>query len=89
MIVEIMQNIAQEYRTEIDNLNQDIIVSHFELLLTYAERFYQRQFTTRNASSNHVIADLEELISEYFKSNNLPLSGMPTVTYIADTLNIS
>lgn len=89
MIVGIMQNIAQEYRARIDNLSQDVIVAQLELLLTYSERFYQRQFITRRESSHHLIVQLEELLVEYFRSNKLSQSGIPTVTYIADALNIS
>jgi AraC-like DNA-binding protein len=89
MIVGIMQSIAQEYKARIDNHSQDVIVAQLELLLTYAERFYQRQFITRRASSHYIVDQLEELLNTYFKSGELPLSGMPTVTYIADALNLS
>ena len=44
MIVSIMQNIRQEYHSNIDNFSQDVIIAQIELLLTYSERFYQRQF---------------------------------------------
>jgi AraC-like DNA-binding protein len=89
MIVGIMQNIAREYRARIDNHSQDVIVAQLELLFTYADRFYQRQFITRKAGSHHIVEQLEELLNTYFKSEELPLSGMPTVTYIADALNVS
>lgn len=89
MIVAIMQNIAQEYQARSDNHSQDVIVAQLELLLTYAERFYQRQFITRRASSHCIVNQLEELLNTYFKSGKLSLSGMPTVTYIADSLNLS
>ena len=89
MIVGIMHNIGQEYQVRIDNHSQDVIVAQLELLLTYAERFYQRQFITRRASSHYIVDQFEELLNSYFKSGELPLSGIPTVTYIADALNLS
>jgi len=89
MIVAIMQNIAQEYLTCIDNHSQDVIVAQLDLLLTYAERFYQRQFITRTVSSHCIVDQLEELLNTYFESGELSLSGMPTVTYLADALNLS
>ena len=88
-IVGIMQNIAQEYQARVDNHSQDVIVAQLELLFTYAERFYQRQFITRRVSSHYIVDQLEELLNTYFKSDELLLSGMPTVTYIADALNLS
>lgn len=89
MIVSIMQHIAQEYRARIDNLSQDVIIAQLELLLTYAERFYQRQFITRRATNHQVLSQLEELLNQYVKSDRLQAEGMPTVTYFADALHLS
>lgn len=89
MIVGIMQSIAQEYRARIDNFSQEVIVAQLELLLTYAERFYQRQFITRRTNSHQVISRMEELLNEYFKSDKLQSDGMPPVTYFADALHLS
>ncbi len=89
MIVGIMQNIAEEYRSRIDNLSQDVIVAQLELLLTYAERFYQRQFITRKAGNHQVISRMEELLNDYFNGDKIQAEGMPPVTYFADALHLS
>ena len=89
MIVDIMHAIAQEYRARIDHLSQDVIIAQLELLLTYAERFYQRQFITRRTSNHQIISRLEELLNEYFKSDKLQSEGLPLVTSLADTLQLS
>lgn len=89
MIVGLMQNMAQEYRARIDNLSQDVIIAQLELLLTYAERFYQRQFITRKAVNHQIISRMEELVNDYFKGNKLQAQGMPPVTYFADALHLS
>lgn len=89
MLISIMQNIAQEYEARIDDFSQDVIVAQLELLLTYAERFYQRQFITRKAVHHQVIDQLEELLNSYFKSHELQSKGIPTVTYFADALHLS
>lgn len=48
MIVNgIVENIRNECGANLDKFSQDIIISHLETLLNYAERFYQRQFLTR------------------------------------------
>ena len=89
MVVGIMQSIAQEYRARIDNFSQDVIIAQLELLLTYAERFYQRQFITRQAGNHQIITRMEELLNDYFKGDRLSVEGIPSVTYLADALHLS
>jgi len=89
LIAGIMQNIGQEYSERIDNFSQEIITAHIELLLAYIERFYQRQFITRKIVNNKILTELESLLVEYFKDDSLIQKGMPTVQFIADSLNIS
>jgi AraC family transcriptional regulator, transcriptional activator of pobA len=88
-INNIIQNIQQEYHSNVDKFSQDIIISQIETLLNYSERFYQRQFITRKISSHKILDRLEEIITDYFNSGNLTTNGLPTVQYVARTLNIS
>ena len=88
-IINVMQNIAQEYHSNIDKFSQDVIIAQLELLLTYSERFYNRQFITRKISNHKILDRLEELLAEYFNSEALAQKGLPTVQYIADQLNVS
>ena len=60
-----------------------------ELLLTYAERFYQRQFITRKITNHKILDRLEDILTDYFNSNDLIRQGLPTVQYIASALNVS
>lgn len=85
----IMQNIAQEYHSNIDKFSQDVIIAQLELLLTYAERFYQRQFITRKISNHKILDRLEELLTEYFNSDALEKNGLPTVQQVSEVLNVS
>ena len=89
MIASIMLNIEQEYRANIDKFSQDLIAAQLELLLTYAGRFYHRQFLTRKISNHKTLNKLEDLLTIYFNSDDLIKRGLPTVAYIADTLNVS
>jgi AraC family transcriptional regulator, transcriptional activator of pobA len=85
----IFKNIEHEYRTSIDQFSQDVMISHLELLLNYCNRFYNRQFLTRKTGNNDLLIKMENLLSEYFKSDQLIDSGIPTVQYFADKMNIS
>jgi len=89
MITAIAMNMEQEYHANIDKFSQPVIIAQLELLLTYAERFYQRQFITRKVSSHEILNRLEELLSKYFNSGALAAEGLPTVAYIADALHVS
>ena len=85
----IMQSIQQEYHSNIDKFSQDLIIAQLELLLKYSERFYQRQFITRKIINHKILDRLETIIANYFNSDDLMKNGLPTVQYVADTLNLS
>ncbi|MDO1451552.1 helix-turn-helix transcriptional regulator [Rhodocytophaga aerolata] len=88
-ITNIVKSIEQEYQANIDKFSQDVIIAQLELLLTYAERYYQRQFITRKISSHQLLDKLEKLLHDYFNDPDLVSKRLPTVQYIADTLNVS
>ncbi len=89
MLNTIVQNIEQEYCANIDRFSQSVIIAQLELLLTYSERFYQRQFITRKVANHEILTKLEDLLDNYFKSDMLTQKGLPSVTFIAENLNIS
>ena len=88
-IVEILQNIESEYKSNIDKFSQDLIVKQVERLLIYAERYYERQFITRKKSSHELVTRFEQVLSAYFKQEEILLKSIPTVTALANELNIS
>lgn len=88
-ILAIAKLIDVELNSRIDDLSQDVIISQIELLLTYAERFYKRQFITRKAINNDVLQKLEEILGEYFVGEKSLRQGIPTVQYLSENLNLS
>jgi AraC family transcriptional regulator, transcriptional activator of pobA len=88
-IISLMKNMEQEYRSNIDKFSQDIIIAQLELLLNYADRFYHRQFITRKIANHQILNRLEDVVNEYFNSDDLGKKGLPTVQYIAGALNVS
>jgi AraC family transcriptional activator of pobA len=85
----IAKNIEAEYHSNIDKFSQRVVIAQLELLLTYADRFYQRQFITRQVAGHALLGRLEDLLNTYFASGALAKQGMPTVTYIAEALHLS
>jgi AraC-like DNA-binding protein len=89
VLSDIIENIQQENSCSIDKFSQAVIIAQLELFLTYSARFYQRQFITRKKSHHTILQELENLLKEYFREDNLASKGLPTVEYISKNLNIS
>lgn len=85
----LIQNIDQEYNANIDKFSKPIIISHLQTLLNYANRFYNRQFLTRDKVSHDVLQSLEALLNTFFDSGDTANKGLPTVQHIAEQLNLS
>ena len=85
----IIENIENEYHANIDKFSKQIIISQIETLLNYSERFYNRQFLTREKSNHQILERLENLVADYFSNENLTTKGLPTVQYVANNLNVS
>ena len=88
-IISIFKIIDDELNNRIDDFSQDVMISQIELLLNYANRFYNRQFITRKAVSNDLLQKLEEILDEYFNSEKSLSKGIPTVQFLSEKMNIS
>ncbi|ACT92098.1 helix-turn-helix domain-containing protein [Dyadobacter fermentans] len=89
VINAIVDNIRNEYSSNIDKFSQDVIVAQLEVLFTYAQRFYERQFITRKITNSKILNRVEEVLADYFNNEDLLSEGLPTVQYVASELNIS
>lgn len=87
-ILEIFLKIEQEYQ-HIDKHTQEIIVAQIDLLLSYCNRFYERQFITRKPANNDILIKMENLLDDYFNNEESLKEGIPTVDYFASQLNLS
>jgi AraC family transcriptional activator of pobA len=85
----IIHTLQQEYRAGIDAFSHTIIISQIQLLLNYCQRFYNRQFLTRQVVHHTLLERLEALLAGYLNSKQLPESGPPTVQYVAEQLAMS
>lgn len=89
VITELMQNIQREYHANIDKFSHNIIIAQIELLLSYCERFYERQFITRKKSNHQTLEKVEQILEEWFGGEDLVEKGLPTAQQIADQVNVS
>ena len=79
--------IREELDSRIDDFSHEVIIAQVELLLSYAKRFYKRQFLTRQMANNNLLQLVEELLDNYFKNESAVSKGIPTVQYLAAQLN--
>jgi len=88
VILSIYQIMEQELNNGVDEYSQEVIIAQIELMLSYVNRFYKRQFITRKAVNNELLQKTENILDRYFSQKSLK-TGLPTVKYIAEELNIS
>ena len=89
IIAGLMQNLQREIVARIDSHTQDVLIGHIDLLLSYCNRFYTRQFVTRKKVSSDLLVRFETILKEYYSEEKAGTSGLPTVQYFADQLFVS
>lgn len=89
VIMDCMDNIDHELRQSIDKHSKALISNNIELLLNYCMRYYDRQFITRGLVNKDILMRFEKLLDDYFQSELVQTSGLPTVRYCADQLHLS
>ncbi len=89
ILTDCVFKLQAELTENIDVYSQAIIVSTLEMLLSYCDRFYGRQFITRKSSNNTVVGQIEKALSAYFKEGGVTGKGLPTVKYLAELVSLS
>lgn len=89
ILLDCINKIEYELDQNIDTHSQKLIISNIELLLNYCSRFYGRQFITRKNSNSNIIAQVENVLKEYFNSARVREQSLPTVKYLSERVNLS
>ncbi|WP_022821665.1 helix-turn-helix domain-containing protein [Hymenobacter norwichensis] len=89
LLLALFKTMEAELASRLDEFSQEVIIAQLELLFTYAQRFYKRQFLTRKAVHNDLLQRLEETLRDCFRPENLLRRGIPTVQYLAECLHVS
>lgn len=88
-IIQIFNNISDEYNNNIDEFSKEIIISNIETLLKYSERFYKRQFITRKIINNSVLDKFNKVVEDIYTINSEAEFAIPKIEQIAERLNFS
>lgn len=89
LVLECFSKINFELQQSPDKHSRKLIASNIELFFNYCERFYDRQFITRDTLNKGILEKFEELLNGYFASDNPFSIGVPTVAWCADALHLS
>jgi AraC-like DNA-binding protein len=88
-VMDCLSKIEFELQSSIDKHSKKLIASNIELFLNYCERFYDRQFITREKVNKGIVEKFEDLLNNYFASDKPQNIGLPSVASCADELHLS
>ena len=88
-ILDCFSKINFELQQSIDKHSKRLIASNIELFLNYCERFYDRQFITRENANQGILEKFEDLLNDYFVSEKPQSIGLPSVAYFAENCHLS
>jgi AraC-like DNA-binding protein len=89
VLLTLFRTMETELASRLDEFSQDVVIAQLDLLLTYANRFYKRQFLTRKAVHSDLLQRLEATLAASFRPEQLHEQGIPTVHYLAQQLHVS
>jgi AraC-like DNA-binding protein len=89
IVLDCFSKIDFELQQNIDKHSKKLIATNIELFLNYCERFYDRQFITRDNVNKGILEKFEELLNGYFTSDKPQTMGLPSVAYFAEELHLS
>jgi AraC-like DNA-binding protein len=89
IVLDCFAKIQFELQQNIDKHSKKLITSNIELFLNYCERFYDRQFITREHVNKGILEKFDTLLHDYFASDKPQEIGLPSVAYCANELNLS
>lgn len=89
IVLDCFAKIEYELSQPVDKHSKKLIASNIELFLNYCERFYDRQFITREHVNKGILEKFEASLNSYFSSGKTDSNGLPSVAYFADDLHLS
>ena len=89
VVLDCFSKIEFELQQNVDKHSKKLITANIELFLNYCERFYDRQFITRDHVNKGILEKFEEQLNGYFSSDRPQIIGLPSVAYFAEELHLS
>jgi AraC family transcriptional regulator, transcriptional activator of pobA len=89
IVLDCFSKIEYELEHAIDTHSKRLIVQNIDLFLNYCTRFYDRQFITRDNVHKGILEKFETLLNGYFQTDKPQITGLPSVAWCANELNLS
>lgn len=89
IVWELYRKIETEYYNNPDEYSRNIMLSHIDSILKYAQRFYKRQFLNRAELSGKVVSKFNHVLTGYLEGGRLLEKGLPSVKFMADQMHLS
>ena len=88
-VVALFRSLEDELHSRLDDFSQEVLLAQLELLLSYAQRYYQRQFITRRTVNRGLQQQVDALLEDYFATHQALRQGLPTVQYLAEQVHLT
>jgi AraC family transcriptional activator of pobA len=85
----LFDKIELEYQNNQDEFSREIMLGHIESILKYSQRFYKRQFINRFETCGRTVTRFNDILDKHYSGQDLLDKGLPSVKFIASTLNVS
>mgnify|MGYP000319161303 FL=1 len=89
ILVSLMRRMREELDNERDAQQDAILVGYIGLVLNFCQRFYNRQFQSRETENSDILVRFNRLLADYYEQQLQLKLGLPTVQYCADRLCLS
>lgn len=89
IVFDCFDKIKFELSQNVDTHSKSLIISNIELFLNYCNRFYDRQFITRDKANHGLLQSFEAALNDYLHSGKAREFGIPSVSYFAQRLHLS
>tara|TARA_R110002012_G_scaffold295491_1_gene492060 strand:+ start:12419 stop:13330 length:912 start_codon:yes stop_codon:yes gene_type:complete len=89
VVLDCLDKINYELKQGVDKHSKKLITSNIELFLNYCDRFYDRQFITRDNENKGILERFETTLKNYFNSDAPQKIGLPSVSFFADEFHLS
>lgn len=89
IVLDCFSKIQYELEHALDQHSKKLIVANIELFLEYCTRFYDRQFITRENVNKGILGRFEQVLQQYYQSDQPQTTGLPSVALCAEELHLS
>ncbi|BDD11694.1 AraC family transcriptional regulator (plasmid) [Fulvitalea axinellae] len=85
-LITLFDDTLKEYDAQNDSL--DVLMAYINLIFSYIQRFYLRQFGSKNDNYHHLSQAFITELNQYY-AENAEVKEYPNVGYFAEKLNVS